>query len=115
VVTAPSARPNGLLLQDLLRRGSFVVCRSFGRYSGISWRSFGRSGISSWRHFGRSRSGFFGRGRRSFFLLATAGTQHEGNRNGAPNLCIHRQLPQVRSVRKGGLGPQRNHRVFKLR
>src|SRR5688572_16460328 len=27
-------------------------------------------------------------------LLGATGTQHEGNRNGAPDLCIHRQLPQ---------------------
>jgi hypothetical protein len=68
--------------------------------------------INSWRHFLRSGSCRIFSGRSSFFLLATAGTQHEGNRNGAPNLCIHRQLPQVRSVRKGWSSPRPKHRFF---
>jgi len=97
-------RPPGRLaitLQDLRLRCR--LCRSLGRRGGIS-RSFGRrSGISrsfgSRRHFRRNRCGFLGRSS-SFFLLTTAGAQQKGNRNGAPDLCIHRQLPQVRSVRK---------------
>ena len=48
-------------------------------------------GISSRRDFHGRSSSFFSRSR---FFLGAAGTQHEGNRNGAPDLCIHRQLPQ---------------------
>ncbi len=48
-------------------------------------------GVNSSRRSVRSGIGRIGR---SLFLLRTAGAQHEGNRNGAPDLCIHRQLPQ---------------------
>jgi hypothetical protein len=77
---------------------------------GIANRSGGS--INSRRHLGRGGSSCIFSDSSSFFLLATAGTQHEGNRNGAPNLCIHRQLPQVRSVRKGWSSPRPKHRLF---
>ena len=52
--------------------------------------SASRSGLGSSSGIGSG----IGRVVSSFLLLGATGTQHEGNRNGAPNLCIHRQLPQ---------------------
>ena len=72
-VSGSSARIGGGFGRRVSRGGSRV---SSGR------SSFGSSGS-------RVSSGVGG-----LFLLGAAGTQHEGNRNGAPDLCIHRQLPQ---------------------
>ncbi|NJN06226.1 MAG: hypothetical protein HC814_07480 [Rhodobacteraceae bacterium] len=89
-----------LLCRSGFFRSNFRGTR--GIHSGIASSSSGIAGSSGSvgrlsgrldRHFGGfgRLSGGFGR---CFFLLATASTQHEGNRNGAPDLCIHRQLPQ---------------------
>jgi hypothetical protein len=69
----------------ITRSGSGIAGGSSGISGGIS------GGIRSRRNF-RSRSSSFVS--RSRFFLGATGTQHEGNRNGAPDLCIHRQLPQ---------------------
>ncbi|MGE3394702.1 MAG: hypothetical protein AB7J97_10395 [Steroidobacteraceae bacterium] len=63
-----------------ITRGSGGIA---GSSSGIG------GGISSRHHFFCRSGSLFSR---SFFL--GTGTQDEGNRNGAPDLCIHRQLPQ---------------------
>ena len=89
-----------LCSQDLLLRRRSLFRGGLGRRSGIASRSLGSRSFGGRRYFGRSRRGFLGRSS-SFFLLTTAGAQQKGNRNGAPHICIHRQLPQVRSVRKG--------------
>lgn len=94
-----------LCSQELLRWRSGRVRRSLGWRSGIAGSSSiaGRRGFSrrigSRRRFRRGRRGFLSSRRSGLFLLTTAGAQHEGNRYGAPDLCIHRQLPQVCSVR----------------
>jgi hypothetical protein len=103
----------------LLRRSGFFDSRSSGiasrsssiagRSSGIAGRSSGIAGriasrssrisgrINRRHHFGGSRRSVFSR----CFFLGT-GAQHEGNRNGAPDLCIHRQSPQyVQSEKEG--------------
>ncbi|HEU0225880.1 MAG TPA: hypothetical protein VFR29_10625 [Steroidobacteraceae bacterium] len=91
---------------SLLRRGGFFGRRLFGRSGGVRSRGFARSGGIR-RHFLGRRSHFFGSRDGGFldsglFLLGTTGAQHKGNRNGAQNLCIHRQIPQVRTVRWKG-------------
>src|SRR5687767_13364851 len=119
--SAPSARPFRPYSNRLLRRrsgflrglgsGAGSVGSGIGAFSGsVSSGSArvgsgvgggvdrsvrgGSSGIA--RRFGGSGSGIrssssVGSG---LILLGATGTQHEGNRNGAPDLCIHRQLPQ---------------------
>jgi Xaa-Pro dipeptidase len=94
---------SGFFRRGLSRGSSRINGRVAGRSSGIagSSSSVGRLGSRLDRHLGslgRLSSGF---GRR-LFLLATAGTQHEGNRNGAPDLCIHRQLPQYVAFNEKG-------------
>ncbi|MGH6893068.1 MAG: hypothetical protein ACREEP_12485, partial [Dongiaceae bacterium] len=75
--------------QRLLRRRRFFR-RGFGSRSSSG---IDRSRISRRRgDFHRRSRSFLGRCSR--FFLGTTGAQHKGNRNGAPNLCIHRQLPQ---------------------
>jgi len=106
-----------LYSQDLLLRsfwwsfGRHSILRSRGRIGGSFASRIGGIGgsfasriggiggsINSWRHgFLRGRCRILGSLGSSIFLFATACTQHEGNRNGAPDLCIHRQLPQIRS------------------
>jgi hypothetical protein len=75
--------------------GSSVGGSSTGIGGGISHPvGSGSSGIA--RRFSGGSSGVGGSSSSvgSLFLLGTTGAQHEGNRNGAPDLCIHRQLPQ---------------------
>src|SRR5262245_10147612 len=113
-VSAPSARPFRPNSNRLLRRRSLFLRRigrrgSSVRRSGSSVRRSG-SGIRRSSGVGRSGSariggsgsvGRSGTGVSSrLFLLGTTGAQHEGNRNGAPDLCIHRQLPQYVSEKK---------------
>src|SRR5262245_27870930 len=113
-VSAPSARPFRPNSNRLLRRRSFVLRRFGGSGSSVrrsgsgvrrSGSSIGRSGSVS--RGGSARVGGSSSVRRSgsvsssgLFLLGTTGAQHEGNRNGAPDLCIHRQLPRYVSERK---------------
>src|SRR5262245_18133105 len=106
-VSAPSARPFRPNSNRLLRRRSFVLRRFGGSGSSVrrSGSGVGRSGSVS--RGGSARAGGSSSVRRSgsvsssgLFLLGTTGAQHEGNRNGAPDLCIHRQLPQYVSERK---------------
>jgi hypothetical protein len=80
-----------------------------GSVSGIARSGSGvGSGIHRRRDFHGSVSS--GISSRSFFLLGT-GAQHEGNRNGAPDLCIHRQLPQFVSYsEKGKVNSAPKHR-----
>jgi hypothetical protein len=78
------------------RRAGRSGIGSGGISSGIGSSCIGSSCISSSvrrrRDFLRRSSSFFGRN--FHILLGTAGTQYEGNRNGAQEICIHRQLPQ---------------------
>jgi hypothetical protein len=119
-VSAPSARPFRPYSNRLLRRRRGFL-RGLG--SSVSGVGRGGSGISARIGSGSTRisggtgsgvsAGSSGIGRRvgsglgsssgigsgigrvvSSFLFGATGTQHEGNRNGAPDLCIHRQLPQ---------------------
>jgi hypothetical protein len=55
-----------------------------------------RSSVRRRCYFRCRSSRFFGR--HFHILLGTAGTQYEGNRNGAQEICIHRQLPQFISL-----------------
>ena len=111
-----SHRRERLLCRRSLGRSSFHGCasgidrrtssvsRGIGRHaSGIRRRasSFSRgirrhaSGI---RRRINSLGGLVDRlfhDRRSLFLLATACPENERHANGAPDLCIHRQLPRI--------------------
>src|SRR5262245_38471020 len=113
-VSAPSARPFRPNSKRLLRRRSLFLRRIGRSGSGVRRRGSGirrsSSGVRRSSGVGRGgsarvgRSGGVGRGRgrlsSGLFLLGTTGAQHEGNRNGAPDLCIHRQLPQYVSEKK---------------
>jgi hypothetical protein len=107
VCAAPSTRPIGPKYSNcLLRRRDFFRsrigrrCVRIGRHGVRIGRDFtgrridhGRiSRFRRWRHFLRRSRRFFGRN--FHILLGTAGTQYKGNRNGAQEICIHRQLPQ---------------------
>lgn len=99
---------------SLLRRGGFFRSLfdgsgAFGRSALDSSGAFGCGALDGSSRIARRLGDFsrrFGRSVGSFgrrlFLLGTAGAQHKGNRNGAQNLCIHRQIPQVRTVRRKG-------------
>jgi hypothetical protein len=75
--------------------GSSSACIGGSAGSGIARRISGitRSG-SGVRGSSLGGSGSVGSGVGGLFLFGATGAQHEGNRNGAPDLCIHRQLPQ---------------------
>ncbi len=78
---------SGTFSSGIANRGSAFSSGIANRSSAIGSDIANRSSAISHRISSRIHS------RSSFFLGAT-GAQHQGNRNGAPNLCIHRQLPQ---------------------
>ncbi len=81
------------------RAGRSGIGRS-GVSSGIGSSCISSGGVSSSVHRRRDfrcrSSRFFGRNFN--ILLGAASTQYEGNRNGAQEICIHRQLPQFISI-----------------